>query len=136
MARLIDSSVLITMERRRLPASALRPILGKEDVALAAVTVSELLVGIYRADTPERRQAREIRLDALLEAFPVVAFDLRVARTYGRVLAELMASGQAIEAHDGMIAATALTHGYGILTENARHFTPVPGLNVLTPTWP
>jgi tRNA(fMet)-specific endonuclease VapC len=136
LAKVIDSSVLIGMERRGLGLEALPEIMPEgEGVALAAVTVSELLLGIYRADSAARRLRREGFLDAALEAIPVLAFDLRAARTYGRVWSELMAQGQPIGIHDAQIAATALTYGYGVLTDNPKDFERVPGLSVSPPRW-
>ncbi|MBI4491474.1 MAG: PIN domain-containing protein [Chloroflexi bacterium] len=137
MAKIVDSSVLITLERRNLGLSHLRPSLekGDEKIALAAVTVSELLLGVYRADSAARRLRRESFLDTILEAVPVLPFDLPVARTYGRIWSELAAQGQLIGIHDAQIAATALTHGWGVLTENTRDFQRVPGLSVAAPTW-
>jgi tRNA(fMet)-specific endonuclease VapC len=37
--------------------------------------------------------------------------------------------------HDIEVAATALTHGYGVLTDNVRDFERVPGLIVRQPVW-
>lgn len=103
---------------------------------MAAVTVSELLFGFHRADTAARRVRRENFLEALLEAIPVLPFDLRAARVYGRIWAEMAATGQMIGPHDAQIAATGLAYGYGVLTDNAKHFEPVPGLAVTAPQWP
>lgn len=102
---------------------------------MAAVTVSELLLGVFRAGSAPRRLRRESFLDALLEVIPVLPFDLRVARTYGRIWSELLAEGQPIGIHDAQIAATALTHGYSVLTDNARELARVPGLSVAVPRW-
>ncbi len=102
---------------------------------MAAVTVSELLFGLHRADTAARRLRRENFLEALLETIPVLPFDLRAARVYGRIWSELAATGQMIGPHDAQIAATCLAHGYGVLTENLAHFQRVPGLDVASPRW-
>jgi predicted nucleic acid-binding protein len=48
----------------------------------------------------------------------------------------LAAAGQLIGDRDLLIAATALTHGYDLLTNNLRDFARVPGLRVRQPTWP
>lgn len=136
MATLIDSTIPIGLERRGLSLVELSRIVPEdEEIALAAVTVSELLLGVFRADSAPRRLRRESFLDALLDAIPVLPFDLRVARTYARVWSELLAQGQPIGIHDAQIAATALTHGYGVLTDNAREFGRVPGLSVTVPRW-
>ena len=60
-------------------------------------------------------------------------FDLRVARVHARRWAELAAAGQITGPHDLIIGATALTHGYDVLTLNLREFRQVPGLIVRQP---
>jgi predicted nucleic acid-binding protein len=135
MALLIDSSVIIALERRGQRLSALAAVTRAEPVALASITASELLVGIFRADTPERRVRREAFVEAILERTPILPFDLRVARTHTQLWSELLAAEQMIGVHDLLIAATALAHGYAVLTENLRDFRRVPGLVVRQPTW-
>jgi tRNA(fMet)-specific endonuclease VapC len=135
MARLIDASVLIGMQRRGLTMDALGSLADpREEGAIAAVTVSELVRRVLRTEPGPRRRRRESFLDAVLDAIPVVPFDLRAALAYGRLLEDLR--GHEIGAHDAQIASTALAHGYGVLTGNARHFERVPGLDVLQPRWP
>jgi len=55
MAGLIDSSVIIDLERRHLPPDAIAAIAPGERVALAAITASELLVGVHRAGPREQQ---------------------------------------------------------------------------------
>jgi tRNA(fMet)-specific endonuclease VapC len=128
---LIDSGIFVAAERGRIDLEAVmaEAPLADEPVALAAVTASELLHGVHRAD-PARRAAREASVEAVLAQFPVVAFDLAVARTYGRLVAERAAQGRPIAPHDLMIAATALTIGYRVITRDARSFPTVAGLDV------
>ena len=66
---------------------------------------------------------------------PALPFDLRVARMHARIWAQLAAAGQPIGAHDVLIAATALAHGYAVLTQHLRDFQQVPGLVVRQPNW-
>lgn len=135
MAQLIDSSIFIALERRRAPLGALARALPDEPVALASITASELLAGVHRADSPARRARREAFVEAVLEAVPVLPFDLLAARVYARLSVELAATGRPIGAHDLLIAATALAHGCAVVTESPRHFQAVPGLVVRTPLW-
>jgi tRNA(fMet)-specific endonuclease VapC len=102
----------------------------RSQATLAAITASELLTGVHRADTPERALRREAYVESILEAVPVLPFDLRVARVHARLSAELARSGRRIGAHDLEIAATALAHGQPVLTANPRDFARVPGLAV------
>lgn len=135
MAQLIDSSIFIALERRGQPLSALASVALDEPVALAAITASELLVGVHRADSSDRRLRRQAFVETILELVPILPFDLRVARTHALIWAQLMAAGQVIGAHDLLIAATAVTYGYALLTANPREFDKVPGLEVRQPQW-
>ena len=135
MAVLIDSSVFIGVERRGFPPEDATALAAGEEAALASVTASELLAGVHRADSPARRPRREAFVEAILELIPVLPFDLRVARTHAQVWTQLTAAGRPIGAHDLLIAATALAHGYAVLTENLRDFQRVPGLVVRQPSW-
>ena len=135
MAQLIDTSVLISMERQRRPFSDLTTAASNEPMALAAITASELLVGVLRSDSPQRRLRGEAFVEAVLESIPVLPFDLRVARIHAEIWAVLAATGQGIGSNDTMIAATALAHGHVVLTDNIRDFNRVPGLEVRQPDW-
>ncbi len=106
-----------------------------EPMALAAITASELLVGVLRSNTPQRRTRREAFVEAVLESVPIMPFDLNVARVHAGIWAALVAAGQTIGSNDSMIAATAMAHGYTVLTDNVRDFNRVPGLEVQQPDW-
>lgn len=135
MALIVDSSVFVALERRRLRLEGLPLEDPDEPIAVAAITASELLVGVHRADTPERRLRREAFVEAVLELVPVLPLDLRVARTHALLWAQLRRTGQVIGVHDLLIAATAIAHGRALLTENLRDFERVPGLAVRQPHW-
>jgi predicted nucleic acid-binding protein len=135
MARLIDSSALITLERHDLSIDAINRLVPYEAGAIASITASELLVGVHRASTAERRRRREAFVEAELARLLVLPFDLPVAWTHARISAELTAMGQSVGVNDLLITATALTHGYSVLTENLRDFERVPGLRVDRPDW-
>ena len=135
MAQLIDSSLFIALERRGQGLAALAAVVPDEPIAMAAITASELLAGVFRANTPERRFRRETFVEAILRQIPILPFDLSVARVHAQIYAELASRGQIIGAHDLLIAATALTHHYAVLTDNVREFGRVPGLIVRQPRW-
>jgi tRNA(fMet)-specific endonuclease VapC len=58
---------------------------------------------------------------------------LDVARVHAQAWADLDAGGSVIGPHDLWIAATALTHGLGVVTRKAQEFARVPGLRVVSP---
>jgi predicted nucleic acid-binding protein len=135
MARLIDSSILIRLERRGLSPDEIHQLVPAEFGAIASITASELLFGVHRARPSERRRRRETFVETVLASIEILPFDLRVARVHARIWAELTAAGQLIGDHDLLIAATAVAHDLPVLTENLQHFERVPGLVVNAPAW-
>ncbi len=131
MALLIDTSVAVAMERERKSLQSLLDRASDEEVAVAAITASELLHGVHRADTAMRRERRLRQVEALLEAVSVLPFDLDVARHHSRIWADLAARGNVIGAHDLQIAATALTHELPLATLDREHFSRIEGLRLV-----
>ena len=127
---MIDASVLVAAERGTLEIDHILARDGDHDIALAAVTASELLHGVHRAPAGRRRVQREAFVERLLEHLPVLPFDLVTARLHARVWAELAAKGVTVGERDLMIACTAMARGHQVATRDARSFPRVPGLRV------
>jgi tRNA(fMet)-specific endonuclease VapC len=139
MGTVLDTTVFVEFERatRTLAADRAMQTVGKrlegrlgadDQVAIAAITASELLHGVHRA-TEEHRARREAFVEAVLNAFPVVSFDLLIARVHARLWAGLASSGADVGAHDRIVAATAMSAGWRVGTANMRHFGRIPGLD-------
>jgi predicted nucleic acid-binding protein len=135
VAIVIDSSVFTAVERRGLPPGQVVDLVGAEQAVIASITASELLAGVYRADSRARRRRREDFVEAILATVPILAFDLRTARIHAQLLAQLTTSGRSIGAHDLLIGATALTHAAAVLTDNVRDFQRIPDLVVREVNW-
>ena len=131
MGALIDSSVLIDIERGSFDLERVPPETADTDIAISAVTASELLHGVHRASKSRIRSQREAFVERLLEAWPVLPFDLTAARIHAKLWAELAAKGVSISAYDLMIGATAIANGLRLVTRDKRSFPKIPGLQVL-----
>ena len=127
----IDSSVLIAVERGQLDLGSVLAASGSAAVGMAAISASEMLHGVHRATTPARRALREGFVERLISSMSVLPFDLTVARLHARVWADMAAQGISIGAHDLIIAATALANGGAVATRDERSFPRIPGLAVL-----
>jgi tRNA(fMet)-specific endonuclease VapC len=126
MERLIlDTGALIALERGRANASEVLP--DDADVAISAVTVSELLLGVELADAAYRDARREL-VEGVIERVEVIAFDLEVARHHAALLAHTRRTGQPGGAHDIQIAATASVTARTVVTTNATAFDGLPGV--------
>lgn len=130
MGTLIDTSVLIAIERGQLDVNRLAREDNDEAVAIAAITASELLHGVHRLRGAVARTRAERFVERLLDVIPVMPFDLDVARVHARLDAELSAAGAAVGDADLMIAATAVWLDYRIATRDLRSFPKIKGLDV------
>lgn len=133
MGLLIDSNVLIAAERGLFSLPDWATTLPDTPMALSAITASELLHGVHRAKEPSIAQKRLRFVEYILDLFPVIPFDLQIARVHAQLWADLQTKGQSIGAHDLLIAATARTLDYGVVTGNEREFRRIPGLQVVKP---
>lgn len=103
-----------------------------QDAALSAVGVTELVHGIYRAQSPELRRRREIFIHELLRDLAVYPYTRQTAFLAGRIDGEQQARGVTIPFDDLLIGVTALELGFSVLTVNLRHFRLIPNLQIVT----
>lgn len=128
MGLVIDTDVWVLAEKADEPLDLSRWA-HYGSAYMSVVTASELLVGVERANTPERRAQRGAFVEHLLTFIPVLDFSLPVSRTHARMVAALP-KNITTGAHDALIAATALHYGHALLTRNVAHFTLFAGLKV------
>ncbi len=128
---MLDTSVIVAAERRTLALEPLLASVADEPVGLAAITASELLHGCHRAGDPGTRARRFAFVEGLLQLIPVLDFGLAEARRHAELWAGLARKGTTVGAHDLMIGATALAHGYALATLNVRDFRRIPGLRLV-----
>ena len=129
MGTLIDTSALIAIERGEIDLATVRED-DEEELAIAAITASELLHGVHRLRGAVARTRAERFVEHLLDVIPVIPFDLDIARIHARIDAELSAAGAAVGDADLMIAATAVWLDYRIATRDLRSFPKIKGLSI------
>ncbi|HZL13714.1 MAG TPA: PIN domain-containing protein [Verrucomicrobiae bacterium] len=134
MGLILDSSLLIADERGKFDMPGFLRQFPDVQPAIAAITASELLHGVERAQDAGRKARRERHVEQILAAIPVQTFDLAQARVHARIWAELQARGQMIGPHDLLIAAAGLALGHEVATLNVQEFQRVNGLKVIDAT--
>jgi len=101
----------------------------EDDVAIAAVTVAELLAGVELASAAHRPR-RQALVESIVAAIPIEDHDLDVARSHALLLAHAQRSGRRRGAHDLIIAATARARGRIVVTGDGSGFADLPGVSV------
>jgi tRNA(fMet)-specific endonuclease VapC len=124
---ILDTTLLIAAERA---TAALDEVVDDEDdVAIAAITAAELLVGVELADR-RRKPRRRAFVNALLASVPVEPYDLEIARVHAALLAHNRREGRVRSAHDLLIAATARGRSRTVVTADATGFEDLPDVAV------
>jgi tRNA(fMet)-specific endonuclease VapC len=100
---------------------------------VSVITVAELTIWECRANAPAQR-AQDVQ--DLLNNVTILEVTVDVARQFGRIQAVLMDAGQHAPEMDLLIAATALVHGYTVVTHNTSDYANIPGLNYVDWTTP
>jgi predicted nucleic acid-binding protein len=95
-------------------------------ILLSVVTRVELEGGVAR--DPAAAPLRRARLDAILAALPVLAFDDVCADAYRAIVESSGYSRRKLL--DRMIAAQALVHRAALITRNEADFRDIPGLEL------
>jgi tRNA(fMet)-specific endonuclease VapC len=131
----LDSSVVIAAERKKQPVvefiKAIFLTHGPLELSLPAITLTELVHGIYRSQTPEAGRRRQNYIEKLVSLVPVHPVTNRTAWLAGRIEGEQAAKGNVLPFTDLLIAAAAIEQGYAVLTGNVRHFEKIPGVKVV-----
>ena len=131
MARrlILDTGVLVRAERGR--ARLDRVLDDADDVAVAAITVAELLVGVELADD-RRRADRAAFVDDVVATIAVEDYTLEVAAAHAALLAYVRRTGRPRGAHDLIIAATGAATGRTVLTsDTTAGLAELPGVDAL-----
>lgn len=126
---LLDTAFLIETERGGVDLDL--AIDDDDDVAIAAVTVSELLVGV-RLASGRRRDARQAYVEEIRESVPIIAYDRNVAVEHAELLVAVRSQGRPRGAHDLLIAATARATDRTVVTADQTAFTDLPGVATIS----
>ena len=124
---LVDTSVVIDLDQ--IDAAQL-PI----ELAISALTMAELAAGPHAAGDPGERARRQDRLQRAEATFDPLPFDGDAARAYGRIYAEIVATGRKARGArvvDLLIAATSVAADLPLYTRNVEDFRGIEHLLAL-----
>ncbi|MCP4959636.1 MAG: type II toxin-antitoxin system VapC family toxin [Actinomycetia bacterium] len=125
---LLDTTFLIDTERSDAGLDEL--IDDDDDVAIAAITVAELLVGVKLASS-RYRQRRADYVEAIRSTVSVLDYGTNVAAEHAELLVAVRRAGSPRGAHDLIIAATAAASGRTVVAADGSAFENLPGIDVI-----
>jgi predicted nucleic acid-binding protein len=122
---ILDTSIFVAIEQNRPLA---RPL--PDQVGVSVVTLAELELGVLMAKDTDARAMRLATLTRVREMTAGLPADDRVASAYARLAASELHAGRKPRVHDTWIAATALTHGGEVWTQD-EDFSAFSGVAVV-----
>ncbi len=122
---LFDTTFLIDLERETTRGRAGRAIAFLETRPDVATAISIISYGELAEGCEEENRAI---LEQDLQPWTILGVTRAVAWQYGRISGVLRREGTRIGDNDIWIAATAMVHGFTLVTRNTAHFDRVAGL--------
>jgi len=126
---IVDTDILIDLLRKKDYSVSLIKKLGEEiKLATSAINAFELYRGAYKSQNQEKNLAS---VKGLLNSLHILNTDENSMEIAGRITADLERKGNMMDVRDLLIASIALVYGYGVLTNNIRHFSKIKHLKVI-----
>jgi len=101
--------------------------ISNSDIIIPAIVRFELYYGAYKSD---KQNETLIKLNDFLRSFDTIDIDSRVAETAGKIRADLDKKGTPVGPYDLLIAASALSREYKLVTHNTKEFSRIGGLEI------
>ena len=128
-AVVVDTDVVSFLHKNHKNAELYREHLDGRLKVISFVTLAELYRWAVESDWGEGRKAA---LDEHLEDYFVYGVNRPLCRMWATIATELSNSGTQIGVGDTWIAATAILHGFSLVSHNRKHFEAVPNLNLVS----
>lgn len=126
---ILDTNIVSYLMKGGPLAEAYTPHVQGRLLAISFITVGELYFGAEKANWGEKRRRS---LETTLRNFVVIPYDHEIARCYGRLMAERNRNGKPIALNDAWIAACAARHSVPLVTHNAKDFSGITALELIS----
>ncbi|MDQ2668496.1 MAG: PIN domain-containing protein [Gemmatimonadota bacterium] len=133
MKYLVDANVL-SEPTKPVPDPA---VLGwlrehEQEFVVDAIILGEIRYGILLMSAGRRRTRLERWFDEGVSRLVCIPFEAQTGLRWAALLAVLRSRGEAMPVKDSLIAATALTHGFTVVTRNKADFRKA-GVSIVDP---
>ena len=127
MPYLIDTDILINSIKGHKVVNHYIAKHANIPKAISIITFGELLYGAKKSSQRDRNTSIVYRL---AEIFPIVGITRSTIEAFTEVRLALDKKGERIEDFDLLIAATALSLNYTLVTNNTKHYKRIQGLQL------
>ena len=124
---LIDSDIIIYSLKNHPPVRQRFEEKFAIPKAISVISYGELYYGAKKSKQKEKNLAVVRRIS---ELFPIINTTKSIMETFADIKVELQAEGKLISDFDLIIAATALTHDFILVSNNEKHFKRITSLHL------
>lgn len=127
MHYLIDTNIIIYRLKNlgNVNANFLRN--KDKHMSLSVVSYGELVFGAKKSKAVEKNMET---VNAIKVIFPLIEITSEIMSTFGEIKAYTQKIGKTIDDMDLLIAATAITNDFTLVTHNTKHFENIPNLKI------
>jgi len=127
MNYLLDTDIIIYGLNKR--SSVLSEFLNNKHIpkAISVITYGELYFGAKKSKKVEKNLATVFRIG---EIFPILEVTRSIMEIFGELKANLQKRGESLADMDLLIGSTAIAMNYCLVTNNERHFSKIPGIQI------
>ena len=128
MTYFLDANTIIFYLRGQNPTLRAKiESVSIKDINIPSVVKGELITGAYKKHDVKK----ELKLvTGFVDGFEIVPFDSDASMIYGKIRSELEAKGKGMGPNDTLIAATVMSRGGILVTNNINEFERVEGLRI------
>lgn len=96
-------------------------------MSLSGISYGELVFGAKKSKAVEKNMET---VNAIKSIFPLLEITSEIMNIFGEIKAYTQKIGKTIDDMDLLIAATAITNNFTLVTHNTKHFKNIPNLKV------
>ena len=96
-------------------------------MSLSGISYGELVFGAKKSKAAEKNMET---VNAIKSIFPLLEITSEIMNIFGEIKAYTQKFGKTIDDMDLLIAATAITNNFTLVTHNTKHFKNIPNLKV------
>lgn len=96
-------------------------------MSLSVIFYGELVFGAKKSKAVEKNMET---VNAIKSIFPLLEITSEIMNIFGEIKAYTQKIGKTIDDMDLLIAATAITNNFTLVTHNTKHFKNIPNLKV------
>lgn len=123
---LLDTSIIVFLFRDKYDVASKLDAAGLENCYISEITIAELQAGVEKSSS---KRFNQMMLDKFVQMINVIPFSSIIKR-YAVEKVATDKQGTPVADFDLLIACSALENNLIMVTDNVKHFAPVPGIEI------